>query len=119
MADLVKVSESIATKEQAGGFASLTPAEQTLHAVWWFEAELNNGGFDQFFSNSAGDLTPNTIEALERIGASACAVILRRAVALFPDSIPHKDRDTRQDQLEAIIDTNEDCRRSLLFPHFL
>ncbi|GAA4463086.1 DMP19 family protein [Novipirellula rosea] len=113
MADLFAVSETIAAKEQAVGFGSLTPAEQTFHAVWWFEAELNNGGFDQFFFNSAGDLTSNTIEALELIGASACAAIVRRACALFPRSVPSQDRDTRQGELETITDANEDAFEKL------
>ena len=55
MSDLFDVSEKLAAREQSAGFDSLTPAEQVFHAVWWFEAELNNGGFDQFFCNSGGD----------------------------------------------------------------
>ena len=34
------------------------------------EAEVNNGGFDQYFYNSAGDNTAETIQALETIGAT-------------------------------------------------
>jgi hypothetical protein len=79
MPDFVAISEEIAAKEESTGFDSLTPAEQVFHTVWWFEAELNNGGFDQFFFNSAGDYTSQTIVALERIGASSCAAIVRRA----------------------------------------
>jgi hypothetical protein len=33
------------------------------------EAEINNGGFDQYFFNSTGDRTAETIRALELIGA--------------------------------------------------
>jgi hypothetical protein len=113
MADLFELSESIAAKEQADGFNSLTPAQQTFHAVWWFEAELNNGGFDQFFFNSAGDLSQQTLDGLRRIGAPKCADILQRACALFPGRMPPTDRDTRQDQLEVITDANEDAFESL------
>ncbi len=41
------------------------------------------------------------------------SVILRRACALFPDSTPSPYRDTRQDQLEAITDDNEDVFEQL------
>jgi uncharacterized DUF497 family protein len=30
-----------------GAFASFTETERTLWTVWWLEAEVNNGGFDQ------------------------------------------------------------------------
>jgi hypothetical protein len=48
------------------------------------EAEGNNGGFDQFFYNSAGDNTAETIRALETIGAVTVSDILKRAAAKFP-----------------------------------
>src|SRR5688572_17376891 len=41
--------------------ARLTDTERRLLAAYWVEAEVNNGGFDQYFFNSAGD---NAEEAL-------------------------------------------------------
>jgi uncharacterized protein DUF4375 len=63
------------------------------------EAEVNNGGFDQFFYNSAGDNTAETIHALEIIGAVTMADILKRAAAKFPGKMPPKDRFARQEVL--------------------
>jgi hypothetical protein len=63
------------------------------------EGEVNNGGFHQFFYNSAGDSTAETIRALETIGAAAMAEIVRRAAAMFPGQMPPKDRFLRQDIL--------------------
>ena len=63
------------------------------------EAEVNNGGFDQFFYNSAGDDTEGIIRALETIGAVTTAEIVRRAAAKFPGGMPPKDRFQRQDAL--------------------
>lgn len=63
------------------------------------EAEVNNGGFDQFFYNSAGDKTAETIQALETIGAVAMADILKRAAAKFPGNMPPRDRFARQEVL--------------------
>jgi len=48
------------------------------------EAEGNNSGFDQFFYNSAGDNTAETIRTLETIGAVTVSDILKRAAAKFP-----------------------------------
>ena len=66
------------------------------------EAEINNGGFDQFFFNSAGDNTQETIEALTAIGAAHTAAIVRSAAGRFPRGRPPQDRDARQTFLEKI-----------------
>ncbi|MDH0449508.1 MULTISPECIES: DMP19 family protein [unclassified Shewanella] len=66
------------------------------------EAEINNGGFDQFFFNSAGDYTEETIQALVKIGANHTADIVRRAASKFPNDMPPKDRGARQELLEDI-----------------
>jgi hypothetical protein len=63
------------------------------------EAEVNNGGFHQFFYNSAGDNTVETIQALQAIGALHMADILRRAAAKFPGGMPPRERFARQDIL--------------------
>ena len=63
------------------------------------EGEVNNGGFHQYFYNSAGDNTAEAIQALEEIGAVRMADIVRRAAARFPDGMPPKERFTRQDVL--------------------
>ena len=66
------------------------------------EAEINNGGFDQFFFSSAGDYTEETIQALIKIGALYTADIVKKAAAKFPEGMPPKDRDGRQKLLEDI-----------------
>ena len=71
------------------------------------EAEINNGGFDQFFFNSAGDYTEETIQALIKIGAFRTAEIIKKAASKFPDGKPSKDRDERQEELEMISPDSE------------
>jgi len=73
--------------------------QEVARLIQMLEAEVNNGGFDQFFFNSAGDFTAETIEALETIGASSTADILKRAAVKFPGEMPPKDRGVRQDAL--------------------
>ena len=60
------------------------------------QAEVNNGGFEQFFFNSAGDRTRETIQALSAIGAPHTASIVGRAAAKFPGGLPPEDRFARQ-----------------------
>ena len=63
------------------------------------EDEVNNGGFHQFFYNNAGDNTEETIQALEAIGATRMADIVRRAEDMFPGVMSPKDRFSRQNVL--------------------
>ena len=64
-----------------------------------FEDEVNNGGLHQFFNNSSGDNTAETVLALETIGASRMAGILKRAASRFPNGFPPKIRDERLAEL--------------------
>jgi len=70
------------------------------------EMEVNNGGFDQFFFNSAGDNAHETVEALKIIGAFHTANIVQNAINKFPNNIVPKDRYERQDILEKV---SPDC----------
>lgn len=63
------------------------------------EAEVNNGGFHQFFYNSAGDDTAETIQALQAIGAARMADIVKRAAGKFPGGMPPQERFERQEIL--------------------
>ena len=76
--------------------------DEVVALVEALEAEVNNGGFDQFFFNSPGDRTAETIAALEAIGAVKMARIVRNAAALFPGGMPPKERTNRQKLLERI-----------------
>src|SRR5262245_53966096 len=73
------------------------------------EAEVNNGGFDQYFFNSAGDGAAATIRALELIGATRTAAIVRSACQKFPGGPPSSDRFARQAVLLGIVSPNSDA----------
>jgi hypothetical protein len=80
----------------ASGFDSLTPREKTLATIWALEAEVNNGGFDQFFFNSAGDLAFYAPVALRTIGANQMAALAEEANSVFGPSGPPRDWETRR-----------------------
>ena len=82
-------------------FSDLSPSEQVFILVWEVETEVNNGGFNQFFLNSAGDRASATAAALRSIGAERMASIVDRATSSFPDG-PPADRSVRQSLLEEI-----------------
>lgn len=87
------------------GVAALSAKEIVGVGVWLLEAEVNNGGFDQYYFNSAGELAVPTIEALRTIGAHCTASLLTAANAEFPNAVPSIDRNLRQEQLDAIRST--------------
>jgi hypothetical protein len=81
--------------------------EKVVRLIETFDGEVNNGGFDQFFRNSAGNETAEAIQALEIIGASKVAGITKRAAKRFPGGMPPKDRSAREDLLETISPDTE------------
>src|SRR5690554_784754 len=66
------------------------------------EREINNGGFNQYFINSSGDNSHETILSLKSIGADKTATILQKAIEQFPDKAVPKDRDERIEVVEQI-----------------
>jgi hypothetical protein len=73
--------------------------ERIIDLIDWLDLEVENGGFHQFFHNSPGDHTEQTIHALEIIGALTAADIVKRAAGMFPDGMPPRDRNERMDVL--------------------
>ncbi|MBC8086992.1 MAG: DUF4375 domain-containing protein [Phycisphaerae bacterium] len=64
------------------------------------EAEINNGGLDQYFTNSAGDRAHQAVRALRAVRAEHTATIIERAIAKFPNALVPGERDLRLDILE-------------------
>jgi hypothetical protein len=97
---LSELVDRIESRVARDGYKALSVPERTVYSVWWLEAEVNNGGFDQYFFNSAGDNAGDAAAALERIGAPRMAAIVRQAMRIFPDPGPSPHRFTRQEELE-------------------
>ncbi len=77
-------------------FCSLPPRIQVARCIHMLEAQVNNGGFHQFFFNSSGEYVPETLAALGQIGALKTRNLLSRAVAAAypmgypPDTAKHR-----------------------------
>ncbi|OGC69552.1 hypothetical protein A2415_03170 [candidate division WWE3 bacterium RIFOXYC1_FULL_39_7] len=80
----------------------LSQYELIFEYVEELEREVNNGGFDQFFFNSAGNYTEDIVSALKEIGALYTADLVSEAAAQFPNKQVPKDRDTRQEVMESL-----------------
>lgn len=77
------------------------------------DAEVNNGGFDQYFFNNSGDQADKAIHALQAIGATGKAQILRKSLALFGPQGPSKNREERHHQREKMLPSDADKLREL------
>jgi hypothetical protein len=84
-------------------YEALTPAERVFVDVWGLEAEVNNGGFGQYFVNSDGDHAGTVVAALVAIGATKAAEIVQRAVvAAFGAAGPTLDRTARRESIRTL-----------------
>lgn len=69
--------------------AKLPSLMRNLHLVESLNFELANGGVDQWLSNNTGSFAAETLEALEVVGATRTAALVRRIIQSFPDeSVP-------------------------------
>lgn len=58
-------------------------SRQAIYMIWLLEAEVNNGGYNQFFFNSTGQFYTHLPERLRLVGASRFADLTARANKIF------------------------------------
>lgn len=100
--------ERLSKLEQAKGYAALNRPQQHYSAVFMFDAEVCNGGLDQYFLNSTGNQWKDALEGLKAMKDTKRTAILEKAAAKFGTDGPSTDRTKRQDQLAALIRKDED-----------
>lgn len=61
---------------------SLDEPDRTVYLIASFEADVMNGGFGQYLSNTDGAFVEDTTAALEQVGADKTATLLGNAAAL-------------------------------------
>ena len=80
---------------ERSGIGSLAEAEQNFFAVMVFTAECDNGGIQQYFTNSSAEHARQALRALQVIDAPNAADLLRKVMMLFGKQGPPEDRDER------------------------
>ncbi len=91
----------------------LTPGQVAAYAIRQLEMEVNSGGFDAYFRYTGADTACEALEGLRRIGAAKFAVVLQKAVALFPGGSPPRCVDERETALESILARTPNVLNSL------
>src|SRR6266850_1475908 len=84
-----------------------TLGERMVFACKWMAIEVQNGGFDQYFFNSAGDFWKDVLDGLQIIGDEQGLARFCEVLSVFPDASPSPDRYARQDQLSALEEQDE------------
>jgi Domain of unknown function (DUF4375) len=62
----------------------------------WARAEIDNGGFAQFFTNSTGFFASDLPDAARRVGLDNHVALFERANGLFPAGSVPRDREQRE-----------------------
>jgi hypothetical protein len=84
-----------------------TPAERMVFAFTWMAIEVRNGGFHQYFFNSAGDFWKDVLDGLSAIGDEHGVNLFRRTLSIFPNASPFEHRSARQEQLSELEEKDE------------
>lgn len=58
-------------------------AQQAIYIIWWLEAEVNNGGYNQFYYNSSRQFAELAPAALKLVGALKFANLTERANEVY------------------------------------
>ena len=66
---------------------------QAIYTIWVLEAEVNNGGFNQFFENSSGQFSKYLPELLSQIGAKNFAILMQNAIETYESERLHERQD--------------------------
>jgi len=62
---------------------TLPPGVRAIYTTWLVDAEVNAGGFHQYFFNSSGQYAGDALAGYELLGAEEYAALMRSAIATF------------------------------------
>lgn len=98
---------SLVKKEEENGFNSFTEEEKIYVSINVFDEEVYNGGIEQFFSNSSGELYSEVMKGLTLLNAKHSLLLLKQATKiLFGEVEPPKDRVQRWEAMRQYPEDN-------------
>ena len=86
-------------KKESDDFTLLNDQERTFVYIDVFEAAMNEGGFNNFFSTEAGNFALEIKAAYKAINAPKTALLIEKALGLFPKESYNDDLEIRNKQL--------------------
>src|SRR5712664_2458260 len=85
--------------------SGLSPGFRMGYGTWLVEAEVSNGGFNQYFWNWSGRFAGHAVDGFRLLGASALAALMERAIAVFSREEPLQRKLKEQRTLEAFSES--------------
>ena len=87
-----------------------TMPQRYVFAMMWYAAEVENGGHDQFFSNSTGIVWEDALNGFKEIGCENCRDILSEAAKRMggKPSFVRAERWQQEDELEPDFEDLDD-----------
>lgn len=82
-------------------------AQRLVHAMLWYREEVDNGGHEQFYSNSTGIVWRDALEGFEAAAMPEVAAIVRESANRLGGS-PSLVREERQKQLKTMAPKFDD-----------
>ena len=64
-------------------FQTFSKGQKAIYVLWILEAEINNGGFNQYYFNSSRDHAGSAPDALRLVGAAKFADLVERANGIY------------------------------------
>jgi len=81
--------------------ADLPGGFMVVYSTWVVEAQVSNGGFNQLFWNSSGRLAKDAVAGYDRMGLTALARLVDRAIATNQKDAMRLEKLKREGTLEA------------------
>jgi hypothetical protein len=97
---------------------SLPKGLQYVFATWMLEAEMDNGGFNQYFYNSWSEYQDEALEGFQRMGALEYARLLAEAITIYDEEKDMHDEVQEEGTLEAFFDSYEETELTHLDKKF-
>lgn len=91
----LRVGRDAARKDEI--LRSLPAGVQAIYTTWLVDAEVNNGGFNQYFYNPSGELAGDALVGYELLGAEDYAAVMRAAIAT---------RESERERMSRFYDAN-------------
>lgn len=88
-------------EEYERSLTKLSRPQRLMFALFWYRAEVNNGGHHQFYSNSTGIVWKDALDALRVLELPEMAEVLEKSTQRFGDA-PSLDRKKRNQQLHEL-----------------
>ena len=89
---------------------SLPPGVKAIYTTWLVDAEVNSGGFNQYFFNSSGQYAGDALAGYELLAAEDYVAVMRAAIVTYEVDrerlAPYHNANTLEAFLESYAHTN-------------